>query len=414
MSSEHLKKALQATPIVVTGMGAWTPGGASVPGLWESLLAGRSPALWQDMPPGLPSAQVPVCPAQTPGNLHPALRRMARMDRSVALGAAAAMEAWDQAGLTGHAISPHRVGIIVGTSRGPVHALADVVENLREGRAYPSASAHANPAALSGTLAAMLGVCGPCFVVSAACASSAVAVATAAQLLLSGAVDVVLAGGAEAPLHPSTLAVLDAAGILARSDEPKTACRPFDTRRSGTVLGEGAAFLVLETHEHAMRRGGALHGRLAGWGITCEPGERTGIRDDGDGLASAMREALGMAGLAPGDVGYLNPHGTATLLNDREEARSIRTVFAAGQPLISATKAVTGHCMGASAAIEAVIALLVLKEKTVPPTANCDLVDQGLGLHPVVKEAAGTNASVVMSNSSGFWGNHASLVFTRA
>ena len=392
-------------------MGAWTPAGHNVSELWQNVLAGRSPAtsLCMDAKPG--AEPVAICAADTPQDMPQSVRRMRRADRTLLMAVPAALEAWQAAGMPDRGIAPERIAVIVGCSRGTVQANAETALNHRDGKAFPSHAAHANPASISGTISSLIQATGPSFVVSAACASSAVAIATAAQLLLLGVVDVVLAGGAEAPLHPSTLAVLRASGILASHPKPTETCRPFDLHRNGTVMGEGAAFLVLESSQPSKAKAVA---RLAGWGITSEPGERVGIRAGGEGLENAMRQALQLARLKAGDIGYLNVHGTGTVLNDQEEAGAIRRVFGDATPLISSTKAATGHCMGASAAIEAVIAIRAMRSGQAPPTTNCESVDPACDLNIVQSTPLDFSSDIVMSNSSGFWGNHASLVFAKA
>jgi 3-oxoacyl-[acyl-carrier-protein] synthase II len=234
------------------------------------------------------------------------------------------------------------------------------------------------------------------------------------MLLLTGQADVVLAGGAEAPLHASVLSQLDAAGVLAAShSDAARACRPFDAGRSGTVLGEGAGFLVLETLASARGRGAVIHARLAGWGICTEPGERAGISGGNTGLLSAMRNALDAAGLAAEQVGHVQAHGTGTVLNDQREAAAIHALFGDTQPLVSGTKPVTGHCMGATAALESILALQSLTHGMIPPTANCDEPDPACAIRIVQEEARHCGTEAVMTNSSGFWGNHASIVFNK-
>jgi 3-oxoacyl-(acyl-carrier-protein) synthase len=396
-------------------MGAWTAAGMGVDALWRAALAGRGLATWQAMPPSVAHGCLPVCAAPTPGATQIPLRKARRADRSIRFALAAAWEAWRDAGLDRSPVAPERIAIVAGTSRGPVWTAADAVEQLARGQMRPSTAAHATLASLSGTLAELCGAAGPSFVVSAACASSATAMATAAQLLLSGVADVALAGGAEAPLHPAVLAQLHAAGVLAMAGDPARACRPFDTGRSGTVLGEGAGFLVLETAASALARKVRSHARLAGWGLATEPGERAGMSDDSHGLVRAMQDALGLAGLPPEAIGHVNAHGTGTVLNDRQEARAMVQVFSQGtSPWVCSTKPVTGHCMGAAAALESILAIQAMNTGWVPPTANCDTPDPGCAL-PLVRTVPQPCASAaVMTNSSGFWGNHASLVFAKS
>jgi 3-oxoacyl-(acyl-carrier-protein) synthase len=415
MPETRLTQLLRETPVLVTGMGAWTAAGRDAAETWTSALCGRSPAVWQEMPEGFSPGRLPVCPAATPTPEDTGLRPHRRTDRLILLAAAAARAAWRDAGLGTSAPSADRIAVVVGTSRGPIAATTDALEQLYRGRLWPSTAAHATPSSLSGTLAGLIGAAGPSLVVSSACASSASAIATAAQLLVSGAADVALAGGAEAPLHPVVIAQLAAAGVLASGAEPAQACRPFDSKRSGTVLGEGAAFLVLETAHSARQRSRIAHASLAGWGLATEPGERAGFSEDSTGLITAMRQALAVASLSPEDIGHVNAHGTGTRLNDAQEALAIREVFGkGGRPLVTSTKPVTGHCMGATGAIEAILAIEALKQRLVPPTANCVHPDPACGLSLALGAPRPCEARAVMTNSSGFWGNHASLIFSKA
>lgn len=413
MPRARLNELLEHTPLHVTGLGAWSAAGHDAKDLWSSLLAAKSPARWMALPPKIAGGRLPVCEADTPDLDRPPLRRARRMDRSAGFAAAAAWEAWTHAGLHERPVAPERVAVVVGTSRGPMGAVAQSLQELSRGRVLPSLAAGATLASLSGMVASVCGSRGPSLVISAACASSATAITTAAQLLLCGVADVALAGGAEAPLHPAVLAQLHSAGVLSTHAPPRHACRPFDAARSGTVLGEGAAFLVLETAASARRRHARRHARLAGWGLATDPGERAGMRDDASGLANAMRDALALAGFDPARIGYINAHGTGTLLNDLQEARAIRRVFGDTSPRVSSTKPITGHCMGATAALEAVISIQALNHGALPPTLNCDTPDSACPERLVRGAPQPCDLSAVMTNSSGFWGNHASLIFAK-
>jgi 3-oxoacyl-[acyl-carrier-protein] synthase II len=252
--------------------------------------------------------------------------------------------------------------------------------------------------------------------VSAACASGAFAIGLAAEQILLGKADIMLAGGLDAPLHAPVLGQFDAAGVLGSHEDARRACRPFDRTRNGFVPGEGSAFLVLESSGSAASRGVPVLGRLAGWSMnTCRSG-RTGVPKDGTGLVHVMRQAMQLAGLNPADIGGINAHGSATVLNDAAEARAVVEVFgefAATVPC-SSTKPVTGHCLGATPALEAVIAIQALAHQMVPPTANCREQDPLCPLNVVAETAQPANLNSMMSNSLGFWGYHASLIFSRA
>jgi 3-oxoacyl-(acyl-carrier-protein) synthase len=251
--------------------------------------------------------------------------------------------------------------------------------------------------------------------VSAACASAAAAVGLAADQILLGRAEWVLAGGAEAPLHELCVKQLLAAGVLGSHPDPRLACRPFDVSRNGTVLGEGAAFLVLESLASARRRGARVHARLAGWAAGADGRHCTAPREDGQGLLRVMQQALARAGATPSRLDYINAHGTGTRRNDPLEVVALRGLLGERLAAVpcSSTKPVTGHCLGAAAAVEAVVCVLALQRQTVPPTAACDRSDPECPIDVVPGEARPAPLRLVMSNSLGFWGNNAALVFSR-
>ena len=260
-----------------------------------------------------------------------------------------------------------------------------------------------------------LGAGGPCLTVSATCASAAYAICLAAQQIALGEAEIMVAGGADAPLRDAVIRLTLAAGILGSHADPRRSCRPFDVTRDGTLIGEGAAFLVLESLESARRRGAAVHARLLGWAMAADTTHRISPREDGEGLVRAMRRALHIGGLDPEEIDYVNAHGTGTLLNDRIEALAMRRVLGdhLGRVACSSTKPVTGHCLGASSALEAVITILSLRDQIAPPTANCLDLDPECRLDVVMGKARPMAMKVAMSNSLGFWGKNASLIFSR-
>ncbi|MFT4548295.1 MAG: 3-oxoacyl-[acyl-carrier-protein] synthase II [Verrucomicrobiales bacterium] len=397
----HLLAALIADdPIVVTGMGVHCAAGADVDSLWRAVVSG----------------EVSVDEVEFDGNTYPArvapeidfakdarLRAGRRTDRSVQLALSAAVEAVDQAGVSGEGLS-----VIAGTSRGPQQQWSLAKAEMDSGkRLRPTMAATGTVACLSGLLAQQFGATAPGFTVSATCSSAANAIALAAQQLIFGEAEAVLAGGSDAPLHRLVMLGMESAGMLG------SACRPFDTKRDGLVVGEGAGFLVLERQSAARSRGAEILGRLDGWATGIDVYGRTGIREDGSGLVDVLERSLALAGLRSEDVGYVNAHGTATELNDRVEAGVLRRMFGEAVP-VSSTKGITGHCLGATPAIEAIIALRALWEGRVPATAGleevaaeCDGIDLVAG---AVRERS---ARFAVSESIGFWGYHACLVLGR-
>ena len=405
-----IHRLLAEQPIVVTGLGIFSAAGRH-PGDFLRRSCGVSRAV----PKILGAATTAICPAPPVLLSGAEFRRVRTMDRSVQMSLAAAEDAWSTAALTGSGsgLRPDRVAVIAGTSRGPVGKFAASMNFAASDRIPPSLAPNTTIAGLSGAIAQALDARGPSVTVSATCASSAHAIALGAQQLLLGLVDAVVVGGGEAPLVPSVLIQMKAAGVLGSAPDPLRACRPFAADRNGTVLGEGAAFLVLETLAGARRRGAPPLGRLAGWALGADRIQRTGINDVAGCTESNMREALQMAGLRPEGVGYVHLHGTGTRMNDREEARAIQRVFPQGVPC-SSTKPVTGHCMGAAAALGAAVGILAMREGHLPPSVNSQPRDPAVDLDligPLPREA---RPAAVLTNAAGFWGTNATLVFTAA
>jgi 3-oxoacyl-(acyl-carrier-protein) synthase len=405
--SSNLARMLRDFPVFVTGVGAVSAAGDGKDALWTASLAGKSLAR--------KVGDFNTCPVPEPSKRSWPSPLLRKADRAAQLAVIAAEEAWRQARLGENKAPMDRLGVMAGTSRGPVGKLMESFEQVHRARVKPSLAASSTLASLSGTLAAHFLAGGPSLTISAACASSAAAIALAAEQLVLGRVDTVLAGGAEAPLLPLVLAQLRASGVLGEAGLPENVCRPFDMNRNGTVLGEGAAFLILESEASVRRRGVEVLARLTGWSVRAEGGERTGISEGADSLVRVMHEAVELAGLSPSDIGYVNAHGTGTVMNDRQEALAMRRVFgscAATLPC-SSIKPVTGHTMGAAGALEAVLCIEALRHQTVPPTANYVTVDPQCGLNIVADSPVAVPLKHVLSNSSGFWGNNASLVFSK-
>lgn len=413
MSSEVLSRLLRETPIVVTGCGAVSAAGGSVNDLWRRAQQGSSPAEVRDFKLGGQVRPIAVCAASTPDPNEPQLRPVRRMDRAVQFAWLSARQALDQAGIDPR--TARNLGVICGSSRGPLGKVEEGFRRADSKRFPPSLSADCTFAALSGALAQALEAAGPSATISATCASGAYAIALAAEQILLGKADLFLAGAAEAPLVPAVIAQLDAAGVLGSHAEAARTCRPFDRTRNGLCLGEGAALLVLETEQSAARRGAPPLARLSGWGLCVDDSGRAGVNESGRGLITAATQALHAAGLVQTDVDYVNAHGTGTRLNDAAEARALRQLFGAHADSLpcSSTKPITGHCLGATPALEAVITIEALRRGIVPPTANCRQPDPECAIQPQAEGAAPAALRHAMSNSLGFWGYHASLVFSK-
>jgi 3-oxoacyl-(acyl-carrier-protein) synthase len=308
--------------------------------------------------------------------------------------------------------------VFVGSGFGPI---AEIEETYRTcfttpgARPRPTVIPTAMANASAALLAAQFRLRGPNLTLMVACAAGTHAIGQAFRLLRAGDADVMLAGGAEAPLTPIVLAAWNAMRVLAPAgDDPARACRPFGRDRQGLVIGEGAAFLVLETLAHAEGRGARVLGEVLGYAANADAGHIT--HPDAEGVRSCMAAALADAQLAPEAVGYINAHGTGTSVNDRLEAEAIASLFGAHAPRlpVSSTKAVHGHAMGASGALEAVATVLALGQGRLPPTANLTEVDPGLPALDYVTTARSAPVEAALSNSFAFGGNNAVLVLGRA
>lgn len=409
--SSPLVRLLRENPIVVTGMGAFCSAGDSVQALWNSAVAGKSLAAWRNFRNGATTSSFAVCSAPELDMSAPNMRRVRKLDRCVQMASVAATQAWDDAQLS-DAYPSDRVGVIIGSSRGP---LGKRIESLRQNgsKLPPSLAADSTFGSLSGSLAQSFKLKGPGASISATCASAAFAVAVAAEQILLGRVDAMLVGGTEAPLETALLEQLDATGVIASHEQAEQACRPFDIDRNGIVVGEGSGFLILESAVGAAARGARAHARLAGWAIAVDNSGRTGVTSDGSTLSQTMLQALRIAELDPADVSYINAHGTGTKMNDAAEAQAILGLFAGRSDLAcSSTKPVTGHCLGATPALEAIVSIAALAHQIIPPTANCSSQDPLCPINVQPLTAKPAKLSVVMSNSLGFWGYHAALIFT--
>ncbi len=400
---------LRDDPIVVTGRGVVWGGGRGVAGLTEAARTGRAGG-----------KGVEVAGQRYAGCLVEnwiGSGKGKRLDPSVQFALTAADEAMAEAGWAGEdkaGVDPGRLGVAAGTSRG-CQAQWEVAQAALSGtrRARPTLAATTTLAALSGAVAQQAGARGPGMTLSATCASGAAAIGYAAEQLLLGRADVMLAGGADAVRNGLVFPGMAGAGVLGSHEDPARACRPFEASRNGLLLGEGAAFVVLERASHAAARGAVPLARLLAWALTVHDGAgKTGLSEDGAALAGAMRGALTLTGKNAAEVTYINAHGTGTPLNDRAEVAALREVFGQDIPPVSSTKPVTGHCLGATPVMEALIAIAALQGGWLPPQAGVEEVDPLLKpLDVPVEIGRALPPGMVMSNSLGFWGYHASLIF---
>jgi 3-oxoacyl-[acyl-carrier-protein] synthase II len=403
-------------PLAVTGIGLVTPGGIGVDATWRTVCSGRSTARHDPMLAGLP-----VDFSCTVDGFDPAERvgRRSRLihDRFVQLALVAAREAVADAGLDPQTWDGARVGVVVGCGLGGVTTWEKQHRNLLD-RGPQAVSALLIPMLvpnmIAGHLAIDLHATGPNLVTATACASGATAIGTAMGLLRDGSCDIVLAGGGEAGVSPLIVTAFAQMGALSRrSGDPAAASRPFDLERDGFVIGEGSGMLVLEREADARTRGARIRARALGYGATADAGHMTAPDPNGVGVRGAIGAALAQSGVEPHDVDHINAHGTSTPLNDAVEAAVIREVFGAG-PAVTSTKGVLGHSLGATGAVEAALTVLSIEQDTIPPTANLDTRDPAIDIDIVVGAPRPRPIEVAMSNSFGFGGQNAVLVFAAA
>lgn len=409
-----------ARRVVVTGLGLVTPLGTGVEKNWTALMAGRS---------GIGPITRFECadfPTRIAGEVRDFTpedwierREIKKMDPFIQFALAAAQMAMDQSGLKIPPADADRVGVIVGVGMGGIHSIEQfhtlyLESRLRRVSPFFVAKVIANLA--PGQISIRFGARGVNYTPTSACASGATAVGEAFRNIRHGYQDAVIAGGTEA-----SLCGLGVGGFIAmralstRNDEPERASRPFDRGRDGFVVAEGAGIVVLESLEHATARGARILGEVIGYGASADAFHITAPAPGGEGAMRCMQQALGDAGVAPNEVGYINAHGTATQYNDASESEAIRKVFGAhaGALAVSSTKSMTGHTLGAAGGIEAVYTVLALDRRRLPPTINYEEPDPACDLDYVPNAARDTDARIALSNSFGFGGANACLVFRR-
>jgi 3-oxoacyl-[acyl-carrier-protein] synthase II len=398
--------------VAVTGLGVKTPAGNDVTTFWETLLAGRSTA---GEITAFDASALPVrfaCEVKGfDGAEYLGPKEVRRVDRNAQLGFAAAIDAVRDAGETG--ADPARCAVVAGVGIGGLATLEEQEKILIErgpSRVTPFLVPMMMPNATPAIVAMELGWTGPNICIATACAAGTHAVGDGARLIRDGTSDVVLAGGAEAVVVPIAIAAFARMGALSgRHDDPGSASRPFDVDRDGFVIGEGAAFLVLERMDRALARGARIHGEILGYGRNADAYHITAPSPGGSGATACMQLALDDAGLAPSAIGHVNAHGTSTPLNDASEAEAITKVFGGSPPPVTSTKGVTGHLIAAAGAVEAVASVLAARDGQAPPTANHQRTDPEITLD-VIAGSPRALRGPVLSNSFGFGGHNATLV----
>jgi 3-oxoacyl-[acyl-carrier-protein] synthase II len=406
--------------VVVTGMGCISPVGNNVKETWDSILAGKSGA---GMITHFDASKHKTRFAAEVKGFDPVVlfgqREARKMDRFTQFATAVAMEALENSGLKIDESNRDRVGVMIGTGIGGIGSLLEQVEVMRE-RGPDRVSPFLVPMMISDSAAGMLairfGARGPNMAIATACASGNNAIGEALEIIRRGAADAMIAGGSEAALVPVAMAGMNVMTALStRNDDPQTASRPFDKDRDGFLMGEGAGMLILESLDHAQARGANILCELTGYGTTDDAHHISAPAENGAGAAIAMKLALENADLDLGEVGYINAHGTSTPLNDKSETAAIKTVFGeqAYNIPISSTKSMTGHLLGASGALEAVFCILAIREEILPATINYHTPDPECDLDYVPNQPRKASPQHVMSNSFGFGGHNATLIFSR-
>ncbi|MBB3177571.1 beta-ketoacyl-[acyl-carrier-protein] synthase family protein [Variovorax sp. Sphag1AA] len=402
------------TEVAITGIGIVSPHGDEPQAMFDALMRGES-AL-RPVFPELPKPAAAATAAFDELRWFTKLQ-LAGVDRVSQLAVAAADLAMRDAGYAGKAtdVDPERIGVFAGCGMGGATALETAYRG--NGRVPPLTIPAFMPSAPASHVAMRQGVHGPVLTYSVACASSSLAIAEAAKAVQRGEVDLAIAGGSEALIVPGVVLAWQAMQTLAAvaPGEEASAVRPFASDRNGFALGEGAAFLVLESAERARRRGANLRALLAGWGQSCDATHLT--KPDAPGQSRALRQALRQAGLQPRDIGYCNAHGTATRIGDVVERDALAQVWGddLDQLHVSSTKALHGHLLGAAGALEAAITVLALQRRELPPNAHCAEMDPACSLNLVPQAGASApQLEAAISNSFAFGGTNSVLVFTLA
>ncbi len=413
------KSRIYMRRVVVTGLGAVTPIGNDIASMWEAVKAGQCGI---DRITAFDTENFKVKLAGELKSFEPEqyidkreLRKMARF--SVYAGCAA-KQAVNDSGLDFEAEDSSRCGVILSSGIGGIDVIEQEDHRGME-KGYERVSPYFIPTAIcnmaAGQIAIAHGLHGMCSCSVTACASGTNAVGDSFHYIRDGYADIMLAGGTEAGITPLSIGGFASMKALHTGDDPMRASIPFDAERSGFVMGEGAGVLVLEEYEHALKRGARIYCEIAGYGANCDAYHITAPRPDGSMAAACMSLAVQDAGLKPSDIAYINAHGTSTPLNDSGETKAVKLAFGehARELMISSTKSMTGHLLGASGAVEAIITVLSIYDSYVPATINYKIPDPECDLDIVPNEGRHAEIKAAMSNSLGFGGHNASLVFKK-
>ena len=406
--------------IVITGMGMLTPLGHDVASNWDALTSGRGGiARIARFDPSPYETQIAGEVKGFEPTKYMDRKEVRRTDRFTHYAVAAASQALTDAKLE-KVPDAERVGTAIATGVGGLETLIDQVllmEQRGPGRLSPFLVPMLMANAASAQVSMQFGLKGPSLTHVSACASSSHAIGESGEIIRRGQADIMVTGGSEAAVLPLAIGAFSTMHAMSRrNDDPEHASRPFDKDRDGFVLSEGSAVVVLEEREHALKRGVQIYGELIGYGATADAYHITSPSPEGEGNARAMRMALDEAGLKPEQIDYINAHGTSTQPNDREETAAIKQVFGehAYKLMVSSTKSMSGHLLGAAGSFEAIACLLALKNGCIPPTINYTTPDPALDLDYVPNTARAKSITTALSNSMGFGGHNASLIFRKA
>lgn len=403
--------------VVITGMGAITSLGLQVESFWQAIKNGKNGI---NVIERIDVSDLPTKVAAEIKDFLPEefidKKEIKRTDRFTQYALAASQMAVENARLDAKVLKNGRTGLLIGTGIGGIETLENQHKVLLEkgsNRVSPFLVPMMLPNMATGMTAIKLGINGFAECVVSACASSTNAIGDAFKVIQRNAADIMLAGGAEAPITRLAMAGFCASKAMTTNPDANTACRPFDRERDGFVMGEGAGILVLEELQHAVERGADIIAEIVGYGCTNDAYHITAVSPDGEGAVGCMRLALEDANISGADVQYINAHGTSTELNDKSETAAIKAVFGehAYKLAVSSTKSMTGHLLGAAGAVEAIITANVIKEGFLPPTINYKSQDEACDLDYVPNQGRPTQVEYALSNSFGFGGHNATLVF---
>lgn len=404
--------------VVVTGMGAITPVGNDIDTMWANMLAGVNGV---EKITSFDTSDLKVHLAGTVKNFEPEKyiekRELRKLDIYCQYAIAAAQQAVDDSGILGN-IDEERFGVYIGAGIGGLHSFVNNVTALNEGgprKVSPFFIPMMIGNIATGNVAIRFKAKGVSLSVMSACATGTHSIGEAFHAIKDGYADAIIAGGTEAVIAPLTIAGFQNMKALSTNEDPETASRPFDKNRDGFVMGEGAGMLVLEEYEHAKARGAKIYAEFAGYGNTCDAHHVTAPDPEGAGLARAIKIAMAEAGTTDDDQLYINAHGTSTHLNDLTETMAFKSALGekAYDANISSTKSMTGHMLGATGAIEAIVSVLALRDGMIPPTIHLNEQDEELDLNYTPNKAVKRDVTVAASTNLGFGGHDACVVFKK-